>query len=255
MLPLAPQAKRPLTSRGLLEASLVPDIIRGWWARWPTANVGLRTGVMFDVLDIDGEEGRASLEATAGPGTEHPGPVSRTGKGEHWLYLPGGTANRANMLPKLDWRGTNGYIVAPPSVHPDGHHYEWANGPDLELPPIPDWLLPLMQTWVDKTPYVEPNIRVVTPNPYNPHASKDAKVIDARTLARIRTDIVAMARELGYTVEPSGPRWAMQCIFHEGDHEASLMMYPHNNTFYCFGCGAWGDAFNLRDRRPGGHRA
>jgi hypothetical protein len=28
-------------------------VLRRWWSRWPAANVGLRSGVTFDVCDID----------------------------------------------------------------------------------------------------------------------------------------------------------------------------------------------------------
>ena len=258
MLPLVPREKRPLTTRGLLEASVDPEVVRLWWTRWPSANVGLRTGVQFDVLDIDGEVGQASLEAKTRPETAHSGPVSRTGRGEHWLFLPSGTANRAGLLEKLDWRGTNGYIVAPPSVHPDGHCYEWVegHGPDTILPVVPDWLAPYLTEWTDRQAYHDKDIRVMRTNPYSKNVPSRNIVLDPLRLAALRADIVQMARELGYDPVPNGGgRFAIQCPFHEGDHDPSLVLYPADNSFHCFGCGAWGDSLNLRDNRPGGPRA
>lgn len=258
MLPLVPRQKRPLTETGLLEASVDTATITEWWTRWPSANIGLRTGVQFDVLDIDGEVGTSSLSAKMGPEKAHSGPISRTGKGEHWLFLPTGTANQAGLLDKVDWRGTNGYIVAPPSIHPDGHSYAWhpEQGPDAALTSPPDWLRPMLTQWVEKDKFVERPISVLRTQPYSKHSPQRLLTFDAERLANLKEDIVAMAEQLGY--EPrrhGGNRYVIRCPFHPADDTPSLVLYTHNNSFYCFGCGAWGDALNLKDNRPGGHRA
>ena len=78
VLPLVPHKKNPITKNGLLDSNNNEEVIVAWWTAWPNANIGLRTGIQFDVLDIDGDVGRASLAAKAGPGIVHPGPVSRT---------------------------------------------------------------------------------------------------------------------------------------------------------------------------------
>ena len=57
--------KHPRTRHGLKDASTDPATIGGWWAEFPTANVGVLTGVGFDVLDVDGPAGEQSLEAVA----------------------------------------------------------------------------------------------------------------------------------------------------------------------------------------------
>jgi hypothetical protein len=252
VLPLVQQAKRPLTKNGLLDASVDENTINDWWTRWPNANVGLRTGVMFDVLDIDGEVGRASLEAKAGPGVLHSGPVSRTGRGEHWLYAPTNTANKAGLLPKLDWRGVNGYIVAPPSVHPDGHLYAWVQGPRLPLPMPPEWLKPYLSLYRPASTGPTP-IRVIETNPYDKRTPLHTKIIDQKRLDARLTSIVDIAMDMGLQPRQSGSRFVVNCIFHEGDHEASLVLYP-DNRFYCFGCNAWGSALDLKRGVPGGRR-
>lgn len=151
VFPLAPRGKLPLISKddgghGFHDATTDIEQIRRWWERVPNANIGLATTV-FDVLDIDGEEGKASIRVALAEHDEKrlpPGPRSQTGSGGlHVLFRTQGGGNRAGMLPKVDWRGTGrGYIVAPPSVHPSGGVYEWIvnHGPDEELPDPPEWL-------------------------------------------------------------------------------------------------------------------
>lgn len=39
----------------------------------------------------------------------------------------------------------------------------------------------------------------------------------------------------------NGERNLAHCPFHKGDREPSFTIYP-NETYYCFGCGVWGDA-------------
>ena len=55
-LPVLPlDGKFPRNRGGLTQASTDPAVIADWWRRWPTANVGLRTGFesRLVVLDVD----------------------------------------------------------------------------------------------------------------------------------------------------------------------------------------------------------
>jgi hypothetical protein len=125
----ASQGKHPRTLHGLDDATTDVDTISAWWGRWPDSNVGLLTGVAFDVVDIDGDLGRASF-ASASAG--HPPIVTlraKTGNGEHLLFTPTGAPSRVAILPGVDFRGRGGYIVAPPSLHYSGVRYEWLPGP------------------------------------------------------------------------------------------------------------------------------
>lgn len=143
--------KHPRTPHGLNDASTDVDVIRSWWQRWPAANIGLRTGIAFDVLDIDSDEaGRALAIAADLAGEETTacwagGPMSNTARGTHVLYLPTGSGNAANLLgiKGADWRGAGGYVVAPPSLHRSGVRYAWAstNPPTFELEPAPVFLV------------------------------------------------------------------------------------------------------------------
>lgn len=143
----ASPAKHPRTKHGLKDATTDEQTIRSWWSRWPSANVGLRTGERFDVLDVDGEPGAEALEEFCiAAGIDLPaGPWSRTGGGgEHRLYAATGIGNRAGLLTKVDWRGRNGYIVAPPSLHASGRRYEWVLPATSDLPWLPQPLMALI---------------------------------------------------------------------------------------------------------------
>lgn len=50
----------------------------------------------------------------------------------------------------------------------------------------------------------------------------------------------AIERYTGETIK----RGKMRCPFH-GEQDASFTIYPHNNTFYCFGCGVGGDIIDF----------
>jgi putative DNA primase/helicase len=131
-----------------------PEQIREWWTKWPTANLGLATGGVSGiiVLDVDGAAGEETLRQRKlhVPATV----IAKTGGGG-WHYLfkhPGFScynfASKAGLtiLPKVDFRGDGGLIVAPPSLHKSGRKYEWAMAPDMaEIAAAPEWLLELIK--------------------------------------------------------------------------------------------------------------
>jgi KaiC/GvpD/RAD55 family RecA-like ATPase len=130
VFPLKPGEKVPLTKNGFLDASTSAEQIAAWWTDKPNANIGIATGEVSGivVVDVDGPQGEAAMTAFGPmPAT----PVSLTGKGRHLIFLrpAAGFKNSAGKLgPKIDTRGDGGYIVAPPSAHPNGGRYHWAKG-------------------------------------------------------------------------------------------------------------------------------
>jgi hypothetical protein len=165
--------KHPLNRGGRNTASTDPRQITAWWRRWPTANVGIASGeaANLGVLDVDGEDGRASLariEAEHGP---LPGTVTAiTSRGCHLLYqwTPGLGIGAGFYGDGLDHRGQGGYIIAPPSRHPSGHIYRWLTADDSDPAPwshpLPAWpagALPVQP--VEPTRPVEPIRPVVVP--------------------------------------------------------------------------------------------
>lgn len=139
--------KRPMVPWARYQKTRVVEAeIRDWWARWPDANVGVVTGAISGlvVLDVDGEEGLRALseQGLAVPSTL----TSKTGGGgfHHLFRHPGGgqtIRSFVRKLPGLDLRGDGGIIVVPPSVHPNGTPYKWANDEHIADPPA--WLLEL----------------------------------------------------------------------------------------------------------------
>lgn len=143
--------KHPRTINGVLDASIDPDRIRGWFTNTVT-NVGLATGATSGVyvVDLDGPEGLASWKHLASThGLDRPATVAKTGSGGWHLYygiplddeLPN-TAGRLGI--KIDTRGRGGYVVAPPSNHKSGGVYSWSQR-GRELPPLPDVLRDLLK--------------------------------------------------------------------------------------------------------------
>ncbi len=158
VFPLEPGGKRPLgrlASHGLKDATVDAGRVRWWWGKEPAANIGTPTGVSFDVLDVDGPDALAALDAAL-PLADNPdddpvvlGPTVRTPRGWHVWVAPTGNGNTVNVggLPGVDWRGTGGYVVAPGSVKVDGTAWIWAlpDDPDCGMAapirPAPAWLL------------------------------------------------------------------------------------------------------------------
>jgi len=86
--------KHPRVPGGVHAATTNLVVVRGWWRRWPDANVGLATGVVFDVCDIDAPDGQVALrDLFDHHGWPEPGPLVRTGGGGwHLLFAPTGWA-------------------------------------------------------------------------------------------------------------------------------------------------------------------
>ena len=125
-------AKHPLTKHGLLDATTDETVIRGWWTKWPSANIGIATGEVSNlaVVDLDGPNTQTLLkrEGIFLPETA----TVQTGRGYHAFYAHPGckVATRSAVLSdgqgsKVDVRGDGGYVVAPPSVHITGKVYQW----------------------------------------------------------------------------------------------------------------------------------
>ena len=146
--PIKPRSKEPATWRGFYDATSNPAKLHRWFAQRFPYNIGIRTGLPSGVfiLDIDGELGAASLrqiEAKHGPLPATL--ISANGKGRHFWFraeceIPCSTGK---IAPGLDVRADGGYVVVPPSIHPNGAIYRWAN--DLPPAPAPLWLIQLAQ--------------------------------------------------------------------------------------------------------------
>lgn len=231
VFPLMPSGKTPVTKNGCLDASrFTPTVIDAWWHQNPTCNVGLATGTVFEVVDIDGDAGEAILEKTLGDYI-HPGPEARTGRGRHLYFKSAGLYNTANPTLKIDYRGHNGYVVAPPSHHPNGHQYTWHTPPDTTLPELPDALRNVIGT----NRFQEPSKHEMFVN------FKASEGLDLRALLTTKYPGIRWHRV--------GNLYRATCPIGGHDKDPSFTVYPDQH-YHCFGCGAHGWAHQIR---KGGH--
>lgn len=141
VFPLIEKDKKPLTANGFKDATTDPEKIEEWWSVHPNANVGIATGDMSGGLvaidmDIDKEKGKDGYHAFLKWCDENflvlpDSWLSITGRGGyHLIYrslFP--VPSKIGWLEDVDIRANGGYIVAPPSIHPNGTRYEWEQDP------------------------------------------------------------------------------------------------------------------------------
>lgn len=135
---------------GLLDFTADPDTIEAMARRYPTANIGLRLPADWFVIDVDprngGDQALAQLEHDHGPLPVTMLVISGRGDGGRHLYWrhPGGDLSAHRLGKGLDLKTRTGYVVLPPSLHPDtGQPYRWAGLPGPVDPP--DWLVDLLR--------------------------------------------------------------------------------------------------------------
>lgn len=105
--------------------------VASWWRDEPNANIALVLGRGWFVVDLDGE-GAIDLLTAAGVELPAAAPRVRTRNGWHVYFRTGGRIPCRNPLldtngekPAVDVKGDGGYVIAPPSIHPEGGAYEW----------------------------------------------------------------------------------------------------------------------------------
>ncbi len=148
VIPLKERDKRPLIEDWPNRATWDEATIRGWWAKWPNANIGIATGRYRDgyfcVLDFDPRNG-GNWYDDVGPDILPPTWVVHTGGGgRHYYYKTPKLLRSAKLGAGVDLKGDGGYVVAPPSVHPNGERYGWEVGAGPGEKPFADvseWVL------------------------------------------------------------------------------------------------------------------
>jgi hypothetical protein len=152
--PCIPGEKKPIQDGGFYNATTDPAKVRDFWRQHPRANVGLRAGPAFWVLDIDpdkgGNDSLAALEDKHGP---LPNTLrASTPRGGTHHYFTADTRARCStgdLAAGIDTRAAGGYVVAEGSIF-EGRRYAFYNWDPLTdeaptLAPAPEWLFELLK--------------------------------------------------------------------------------------------------------------
>ena len=161
IMPCAERGKKPALDRTGKEHAVATndtDQILQWWTKNPQSNIGIVcTANALAVIDIDGEVGVEWIRDN-----QLPMPATwtaTTARGFHYYYRwPTDLRIRTSQIAsKLEIRAAGAYVIAPPSIHPDGDSYQWnPNRCDWDaLPELPPkWVTLQPQTQQLQVPTV-----------------------------------------------------------------------------------------------------
>lgn len=138
VIPVAFKDKKPLVNWQKYQTGrATKEQVEGWFKN-PEINVGVVTGAISGVVVVDvdtTEKIDKPLPPTA---------TTRTGRGGwHYFYKHPGKSVKtvAGIIPGVDIRGDGGYVVMPPSIHPNGNKYEWAIPLADSISELPLWVI------------------------------------------------------------------------------------------------------------------
>lgn len=163
VIPIRPGLKHPGIDSWQHHATTNTDTINNWWTGiYRDHGIGIATGEGLIVIDIDthGANGYQTLHDLEHTHHKLPDTVTaRTGSGGQHLYYVSWARIRNNagtrLGPGIDIRGEGGQVLAPPTKHPNGTHYQWADGRapwQHDIADLPLWLEQLLTTTPTTTP-------------------------------------------------------------------------------------------------------
>lgn len=131
ILPVKPEEKRPFMTNWLqyTKTRATKAMVTSWFTNLSGAGVGAVTGRISNIVVLDVESYCPTpIEEILKQYPTHL--VSRTGSGGYHLFYSYPTsvpkvANRVKIFEGADLRADGGFIVLPPTVHPNGNKYEW----------------------------------------------------------------------------------------------------------------------------------
>lgn len=144
VLPVRRETKAPLVEDWPNRATTDPATIRGWFKKWPKANVGGLVAPGEIIVDVD----PGGLEWCKGMDLSLPSTRTvRTGRGGLHLYYAAepdalNGASQVKLGPNVDSRlPGKGQVLLPPSIHENGELYAFDGAPDAAMAEAPDWVL------------------------------------------------------------------------------------------------------------------
>lgn len=139
IIPIIPRGKHPISDNGLKDWFDDPEDAKRLWTQRPDLNIAIVCGSASGnlvVLDFDEDDDKdvhgfdTLSEWEEESGELPPTATAITGRGGmHYLYRSEKPYRPSvNRDLGVDVRGEGSYIVAPPSVHPNGNQYKWNAG-------------------------------------------------------------------------------------------------------------------------------
>ena len=131
VLPVRPEEKRPYMTNWLQyqHNKATKETGESWFTNLAGAGVGMVTGKISGIVVLDVESYcKIPIEELL---KRYPTQlVARSGGGGYHLYYTypqgvGRIANRVGIFEGADLRADGGFIVLPPTMHPNGSRYEW----------------------------------------------------------------------------------------------------------------------------------
>jgi hypothetical protein len=221
VVPAIPGTKKPLVSWKAFQARR-PDEgeIRAWYHARPDAGVIIVCGRVSGIAVVDIDPRNGGDLRLAGQFT---GPLAETGSGGRHAYLAADVTipKLPDILPGVDLQAEGSYVLAPPTIHPNGTPYRWVPGRalgDVPLSAVPAWLRQLIRQRERRRGF---------------HRAGDMseRIQLPRDIRHVLSRLDAVRR--------SGPGWVARCPAHE-DREPSLSIgigREGNVLLHCFaGC-------------------
>ena len=160
VFPIMAGTKKPRTAHGFKDATTDPAKIKEWYRRNPDDGVaiatGPRSGLLVVDVDEDEEKGKHGLDTLEDWQLLHdslPATLTaRTGRGGKHLYFSynGELRSATAVREGIDVRAAAGYVVAPPTIHPNGVPYEWEDDEDQEPAEINDVVLAFLKVTAEE---------------------------------------------------------------------------------------------------------
>jgi hypothetical protein len=160
LFPLQPRSKEPFHGfKWQSRASSDVGCLTAWAREYPGCNWALVLGERDAVIDVDGEEGQAALAELEKHGFIFTETITvETGRhpGQHRYYLlPADVKIRSNntgkIAPHIDVKTEGGYVVWPPSTHPNGNLYSLGSK-TRTVAVLPAWALERLNAEPSRNP-------------------------------------------------------------------------------------------------------
>jgi putative DNA primase/helicase len=149
-----PRWHRDDLPRGVENVTIDFSLLRQWWRRWSTANIGGAMGGVMQLIALDfdpkngGDLSLNDLIDAHGPAWLETLTFKTGSGGFHFVFqYPASHVLRnsaSEVGPGVDTRGEGGYIVLPPSIHASGNFYQVFRA--VPVIPCPEWLLDVFRS-------------------------------------------------------------------------------------------------------------